>query len=898
MSFSQNIKRSLGAIALLALCAGQAGADLLSLSITSATNWKQSTQVDYNDAVPWGGVSSLPAPGTFTLPTEVYTDPHVQSVGWGATTLYAGPGVRYFQGLLNIPEVASIAADLGISVDNDVEIYINRHLLVREGSLDPENFGAPHLSVSLGFAGQVDNGSFGNQPFDWAAPTFPATNWISGGVNEVILVVRNLSGTDSGGFSFVMNIAAKTNNAPVANNDAVTTNEDTPIDIAVLANDTDPDGDALYVVDTGMHFFGTKGRAVIVANQQLRYTPNANQNGSDSFNYSVIDGHGHFATAHVDVTVLPVNDPPVANNDAAMVARGQAVTINVMANDGDVEGDALVMSSVSTPAKGTAVISDGKVVYTSNDPTPKPNPETDSFTYTLSDGQGGSATGTVNLTLANPLALSVPPGPLAIKQGMGLRVTANATTSNTGQPVVVSAVNRPPGADFVSISSGCFFDWTPAFDQAGTYTVYFQARAPGAASIAKSVTVSVSPNRYPDLVVGGSRDFFPVPNYTYSEESVTVPADSRDPLRPNPIRIEQHKKEDGYVYETIYTYRVATFTGYTPSFTGPAGVEIRQKYPRHSATAFHTFSGANGLQRAQELPATFGAFLQGWGNTRPAIGNLDGVGLSEFVVGGGPGSAGQLAVYSPTGNWTKTVQVNAPGYNAYNGETRPAVGDLDGDGKAEIVVGLGKGGWGALPVFVWQGTELVLPFQVVVDDGTDYNRLNGETRPALGDLNGDGKADLVVGRGAGGGGRLAVFVSSPTGHAFKGWLVVRMGNGSIFTGETRPAMGDLDGDGRAEIVVMHPAGLGASSPGVAVFTSEGRQVAYTAVGNAGWPAIGDVLTPDGKGEIVWGAEGSKSLLSATVTRNGTEWSLTPGPVIATNKFNPIPVFGKIAGVPQ
>ncbi len=72
----------------------------------------------------------------------------------------------------------------------------------------------------------------------------------------------------------------------------------------------------------------------IVGGTSITYTPNANFFGADSFTYTVSDGNGGTATATVSVTVTPVNDPPVANDDAASVIEDSgANAINVLAND-------------------------------------------------------------------------------------------------------------------------------------------------------------------------------------------------------------------------------------------------------------------------------------------------------------------------------------------------------------------------------------------------------------------------------------------------------------------------------------------------------------------------------------------------------------------------------------
>jgi hypothetical protein len=95
---------------------------------------------------------------------------------------------------------------------------------------------------------------------------------------------------------------------------SATTLEDIAVTIAVLANDNDPDGDALSVTGVTQ---GTKGTVVINANNTVTYSPTPNANGADSFQYTVGDGHSGTATAAVNITITPVNDPPLAVSDSA-----------------------------------------------------------------------------------------------------------------------------------------------------------------------------------------------------------------------------------------------------------------------------------------------------------------------------------------------------------------------------------------------------------------------------------------------------------------------------------------------------------------------------------------------------------------------------------------------------
>jgi hypothetical protein len=188
-------------------------------------------------------------------------------------------------------------------------------------------------------------------------------------------------GTDiSQVFVFVESV----NDPPVANNDQVVTDEDTPVTIDVLANDSDDDGDVLTIVATSNPANGT----VDPTNDgQIVYVPNENFHGVDTFTYVIRDPSGAESDATVTVVVRSVNDDPVARNDEASTPEDTAVTINVLANDTDVDGDSLTVEVVGGPNGGEAVVNnDGTVTYT---PDPGFSGQ-DVFTYTVDDGNGGT----------------------------------------------------------------------------------------------------------------------------------------------------------------------------------------------------------------------------------------------------------------------------------------------------------------------------------------------------------------------------------------------------------------------------------------------------------------------------------------------------------------------------
>ena len=130
----------------------------------------------------------------------------------------------------------------------------------------------------------------------------------------------------------------------------------------MLANDSDPNGDTLTVVEVSAPAHGT---AVVAAAGTVEYTPGPDFHGTDRFTYVVGDGSGLTARAAVEVTVLPVNDPPLAGDDAADTPEDTSVTIAVLRNDSDGDGDALALVEASVPAHGSARLTDaGAAEYT------------------------------------------------------------------------------------------------------------------------------------------------------------------------------------------------------------------------------------------------------------------------------------------------------------------------------------------------------------------------------------------------------------------------------------------------------------------------------------------------------------------------------------------------------
>jgi hypothetical protein len=157
----------------------------------------------------------------------------------------------------------------------------------------------------------------------------------------------------------------------------------------------------------------------------------------------------------------------------------------------------------------------------------------------------------------------------------------------------------------------------------------------------------------------------------------------------------------------------------------------------------------------------------------PAIGNVDGVGASEIILGLGVGSSGWIEVVNGAAgsyNHRSWLQVAWPAYNAANGTTFPAAGDVDGDGRAEIVTGLGSGGGGWIEVFE-DATGSYAPVSWLRASWPAYNANPGETHPAVGNVDGDVPAEIVIGLApfAGQGGWFEIFDNKSAGFVSLGW---------------------------------------------------------------------------------------------------------------------------------
>jgi len=252
---------------------------------------------------------------------------------------------------------------------------------------DTSNSGSGQLAItSVGnssngntqiIAGQIrytpNFGFIGIDIFDYTI-TDSNGNTVSGTVNVSVLPINN--------------------NPPVAVDDYVTTDGIRTLRIRIRDNDFDPDNNGTEL--TNDYTQPSNGTVARNTPSTLDYTPNSTFTGTDSFTYTIKDRRGATAKATVFVTVL--NNAPNAVDDFSNKFSNQIITINVLSNDIDIDGDILSVQSIIQPSIGLATLnSNGTITFD-----PQNNVGSFNIIYNISDGRGGIDSAVLTISATDP----------------------------------------------------------------------------------------------------------------------------------------------------------------------------------------------------------------------------------------------------------------------------------------------------------------------------------------------------------------------------------------------------------------------------------------------------------------------------------------------------------------
>lgn len=334
---------------------------------------------------PDSGALALAADGSFT-----YT-PTLDASGVFTFTYFASDGVltatrAVTLSIIPVNDAPLAAADVYTGVEDSALSLLEPGVLGNDSDPDGDRLTAALLAPpgagSLAFA---PDGSF------TYTPTLNAS-----GVYTFTYLASDSTLTSTASVTLTI---LPVNDPPLAAADAYTTTEDTPLAVpapGLLTNDSDPDGDPLVAA---LHTPPTSGALSLAPDGSFAFTPTLDSTGVVTFTYLLSDGI-LTATAGVSLTLLPVNDPPLALDDAFGGLENSPLLVaapGVLANDTDPDGDMLAASLLIAPGSGILHFSpDGGFIYT---PTLNFN-GTVTFTYAISDGLL-SAGAVVTLTISN-----------------------------------------------------------------------------------------------------------------------------------------------------------------------------------------------------------------------------------------------------------------------------------------------------------------------------------------------------------------------------------------------------------------------------------------------------------------------------------------------------------------
>jgi Ca2+-binding RTX toxin-like protein len=329
-----------------------------------------------------------------TKPSVAVSDDGTFTVSW---TSYGQDGDKegVYSRTFNLsipPNAAPIATNDSFQAVQNTDLIISKaSIIANDSDADGDTISITSISASSGTL--VLNGDVYTYR--------PAVNFLG---NDII--TYTISDGKGGTSTATITVSVIEPNGAI--NDSVVTNEEQNVTFNILQNDINVSvNDAVSITTQA-----TNGFVIYNGNGTVTYNPDTNFFGTDSFTYSVTDSQGETTTATVNITVNPVDDAPIANNDA-MLAINEDTSLTFAANaliGNDVEYDGDVLTITNIFADNGTIIQNANGTYTY---TPPLNyTDVDTIIYTINDrpdGSGTSRTATANIAVrpVNDLPVAV-----------------------------------------------------------------------------------------------------------------------------------------------------------------------------------------------------------------------------------------------------------------------------------------------------------------------------------------------------------------------------------------------------------------------------------------------------------------------------------------------------------
>ncbi|MFO0804362.1 MAG: Ig-like domain-containing protein [Gemmataceae bacterium] len=684
------------------------------------------------------------------------------------------------------------------------------------------------------------------------------------------------------------------------NDDFYETNEDVPdaggvftVSAAngVLKNDPNP---AQLVANTTLVAPPAKGVVVLAADGGFTYTPAANTNGTDTFDYQWINTVTNaVGVARVTIVVDPVNDAPTATftptsitvlEDSGSYSKsgfavfgpgggldeaGQTLTRTISNNNPSlftaqpaIDGNGRLTFSTAPDANGTATVT---VVVTDSGGTFNNVLDQDTATYTF----------TITITAVNdPPSFQLAGTSVSVPEDFGTKVVPSfALNFRPGPATAVDEASQT--ATYIltplGVSGGLTFSTPPTIDPNGTLTFAAAPNSNGTAqylvqvrdsggpelSASRTFTITVVAVEDPPTLVNDTATVrwnsgpnvidvlandsaLPDVGQTISVTAVTQPAHGTVVVQSGGTGVT-YQPAAGFVGTDTFTYTVTDSGG--GFATASVNVDVI-RFQTQPVDIVAVAAGPGNGSKVRLYNAKTGAFVGGFsayapefqGGVSVASADVNGDGIADIIVGAGPGGGPHIQVIdgSRIGLLQGLDQIAPPsallanffGYDfAYRGGVSVAAGDVDGDGKADIILGTGPGGGAHVRVISGAKVNEIgqdwqpLPSALLANFFAYDPAFRGGVGVATGDVNGDGYFDVLAAAGPGGASHV---------KAFSGRRLVEVGpNGPgvllasfyafdpNFRGGAVVSAGDFNSDGLDDFIVGAGPGGG---PHVKVFS--------------------------------------------------------------------------------
>jgi hypothetical protein len=486
------------------------------------------------------------------------------------------------------------------------------------------------------------------------------------------------------------------------------------------------------------------------------------------------------------VTVTPVADAPTVTSPTTPVNTPVEVVLTRNPADGEeithfkvtnvVGGTLTYLGPLSAGNVPSAVVAGADTFYAGSFFDLKPVKET-KFTFTPTPGFQGVASFDIQVGIGvygDPLPGKTNPTPV-----YGAAITSKIAVGTVAPPADTTAPTAKLGA-------------TPAVTAAGTATYEF------AVTYADNVAVNAATFDGGDVRVTGPNGFSALASF--------VKADAAGNGTPRVVTYRVAGPAGGFANGTYTVASVADQVLDTAGNKVAAGTlgtfAVTVTAPAKTLVGYQQFAvggdaGSNGqvqlLNADRSVRFTATPFAGFTGGVRTAAADFNGDGVADLVAGTGPGRATRVVVLD--GVTQRELFATDPFEAAFQGGVFVAAGDVTGDGVADLVITPDEGGGPRVKVISGAGFKVVADFF-----GIDDPNFRGGARAAVGDINGDGVGDLVVVAGFGGGPRVAAF----NGKTLTGTPAKLFGDFFAFETALRNGVyvtvGDITGDGKAELI--------------------------------------------------------------------------------------------------